>query len=187
MAGRPTVFLDMHGTLGDVHGNPEDGYFPDFEWFPDAPEAVRLLNEAGFLAIAVTNQASIAQGRFTLDDFRLRMTVLQQELSGFGARLDAWYCCPHVPEDACRCRKPRTGMVEDACLQFDIDLARSYVVGDRGDTDMLLAANVGARGILVTTGQGQGSVGDFRHLWSEFEADHVASDVLDAARWIVGR
>ncbi len=115
------------------------------------------------------------------------MGQLEQELRDDGASLDAVYCCPHSGADGCNCRKPRTGLVDDACRKFQIDPGLSYVVGDRGDFDMLLASAIGARGILVRTGLGEGSLAEFRDTWADVDADYVAEDVLDAVHWILGR
>ena len=186
MTGRAAVFFDLHGTLGTVHGDP-DGDFPEFTWYPNAADAVRLVNQAGLCAIAVTNQGPIAHGRFTLDDFWNRMAELERELRQDGAWLDAVYCCPHSRADGCNCCKPRTGLVDDACRKFEIEPRLSYVVGDRGDFDMLLASAIGARGILVRTGEGEGSLGEFRQTWANVEPDYIAENVLDAVHWIVGQ
>jgi len=182
---RAAVFFDLHGTLGDE--GAIDGDFPDFKWYPDAAAAIRMVNDRGLRSICVTNQAGIAHGRFTLEQFWARMAELERELAERGARLGAVYCCPHSHVDGCACYKPRTALVDEACRAFDIDPVLSYVVGDRGDFDMMLAAAIGACAVLVRTGYGEGSLGEFRHTWADVEADYVASDVLDAARWIVGR
>lgn len=179
MTKRAAVFFDLHGTLGD-----DD--FPEFSWYSNAAATVRLVNQAGLLAIAVTNQGPIAHGRFTLDEFWNRMAELERELGGNGAWLDGVYCCPHSRADGCDCCKPRTGLVDEACREFPIDVGLSYVVGDRGDFDMLLAAAIGAHAVLVRTGAGESSLGEFRQTWASVEADFVAPDVLEAVRWILG-
>ncbi|MEX0682738.1 MAG: HAD-IIIA family hydrolase [Dehalococcoidia bacterium] len=180
MSGRAAVFFDLHGTLG-----ADD--FPEFTWYSNAAEAVRLVNQAGLCAIAITNQGPIAHGRFTLDDFWNWMAQLEQVLLEDGAKLDAVYCCPHSRADGCDCCKPRTGLIDDACREFQIEPGLSYVVGDRGDFDMLLAWAIGARAILVRTGYGASSLGEFRHTWAEVEPHYVAEDVLDAVHWILGQ
>jgi D-glycero-D-manno-heptose 1,7-bisphosphate phosphatase len=113
------------------------------------------------------------------------MGELEAELKEKDVDLDAVYCCPHRAKDECACYKPRTALVEDACRVFDIDLRASFVVGDRGDLDILLAAAIGARSVLVRTGQGEGSLGEYRHTWAGVEPDHVAADVLAAVHWTI--
>jgi len=115
------------------------------------------------------------------------MAELEQELRKDGAWLDAVYCCPHRRADGCNCCKPRTALVDDACRKFRIEPGISYVVGDRGDFDMLLASAIGARGILVRTGEGESSLVRFREAWAGIEPDYVAEDVLDAVHWILDR
>lgn len=179
MSGRAAVFFDLHGTLGDFELPPE------FAWYPNAAEAIGLVNQAGLCAIAITNQGPIAHGRFTLEEFWGRMGELERELVWFGARLDAVYCCPHSRTDGCDCCKPRTALAEEACRRFNLEPRLSYVVGDRGDFDMLLASAIGAAGILVRTGAGPDSLAEFRNTWADVEPRYVADDVLDASRWIV--
>jgi histidinol-phosphate phosphatase family protein len=184
VTGRAAIFFDLHGTLGTVHGDP-DGDFPEFTWYSNAADAVRLVNQGGLCAIAITNQGPIAHGRFTLADFWNRMAELEQELRQAGAWLDAVYCCPHSRVDGCNCCKPRTGLVDDACRKFQIEPRLSYVVGDRGDFDMALASAIGARGILVRTGEGERFLAELRDTWREVEPDYVADNVLDAVYWIL--
>jgi D-glycero-D-manno-heptose 1,7-bisphosphate phosphatase len=184
MSGQPAVFLDLHGTLGDERGDPRD-FFPEFDLYQVAADAVRLLNEAEIIVVVLTNQAPIARGLFTLDQFWQRWGGLGAQLAAAGARVDAVYCCPHDEGDGCDCRKPRRGLVDMALADLDIDLPASFVVGDRGSADILLAAAIGARGVLVRTGDGEGSLGPYRHLWANVEADHIALNALEAAMWIV--
>jgi histidinol-phosphate phosphatase family protein len=175
MRSRKAVFLDLQGTLGG------DGFgdILGFAFFPFAVPAIKLLNEADLLTIAITNQTHISQGHFTYDEFERRIDDLKQELAEHGAKLDGVYCCPHS------CRKPAPGMVLQAQRDFDLDLSGCYLVGDRGDADMVLARSVGCKAILVRTGLGEGSLGQYRDSWADIEPDFVAQDVLDAARWIV--
>lgn len=98
---------------------------------------------------------------------------------------DAVYCCPHQDRDNCSCKKPKTGMVDAACNDFDIELERFFVVGDMGMTDMVLARRINAKSVLVLTGVGKGSLGEFRHTWQDIEPDYVAQDILCAAKYIV--
>jgi D-glycero-D-manno-heptose 1,7-bisphosphate phosphatase len=175
------VFLDLQGTLG----GDGLGDIMDFQFFPCSIEAIRLLNEHGILTIVVTNQSHIARGHLTISDFNNRVEALKEELDNKKAYLDAVYCCPHGRNDNCECKKPLTGMLVQAQGDFNINLAESYVVGDMGMADMVMAKAAGAKGILVRTGVGEGSLTDFRHTWSNVEPDYVAENVLEAVRWII--
>lgn len=155
---RPAVFLDRDGTM-----IKEAGYLSrleDVQWFPGTKDAIRLLNRAGYLVIVITNQGGIALGKF--DDAFVRMVhgTMDAELAQSGAHVDGWYYCPHHPNGVipelsgpCACRKPGHAMIINACADFEIDVARSWVIGDR-ERDVAMAPAVGARGILVRTGYG---------------------------------
>lgn len=173
------IFLDPQGTLG----GDGVGDVRDFEFYPFTPAAVRLINESPFLAIVVTNQSRIGRGLLTYAEHEERMSQILDDLRNAGAYFDAVYCCPHTAEDGCSCRKPRPGLVERAVREFNVDVRRSYVIGDIGAADMLLAHAIGAKGVLVLTGVGKRSLGEFRHLWAGVEPAHVAENVLEAVKW----
>jgi D-glycero-D-manno-heptose 1,7-bisphosphate phosphatase len=152
--GRPAVFLDRDGTIIEDLGYLGD---PDrMRLLPGADEAIRRLRASGFLVLAVTNQSGIARGLLSLDDYRATERRLDELLAPNGARLDAHYFCPHLPEVSgpCDCRKPRTLLYRQAAERFGIDLGRSWWVGDRM-RDVLPAEALGGRGILVLTGAGE--------------------------------
>ena len=174
------VFLDLQGTLGgDARGS-----IMDFSFYPGAIEAIKKINKHQLLAIIITNQAHIAMGYFTFKEYEARLDELKQELSKEGAYLSAVYCCPHL-SDECSCRKPLPGMIEKALQEFNINISDSYVVGDSGTADMLLARKVGAKGILVRSGSGQRSLTISRHKWADYEPDYIAENILNAVDWIL--
>lgn len=175
------VFIDLQGTLG---GEPL-GDIMDFEFYPFAIEAVKLLNENNILAIVVTNQSHIAKGILTYEDFENKLEEIKLIIKDQGAHVDAVYCCPHGKEDKCACKKPLTGMLMQAKKDFNINIEESHVIGDMGMADMIMAKSAGAKGILVLTGVGEGSLTTFRHTWAEIEADYVADNVLKAVKWIL--
>lgn len=175
------VFLDLQGTLG---GEGLD-HIMGFSFYQTAARAVGLVNDAGLLAIVITNQSHISKGLFTMQDFERKMAELKAELAVDGARVDAVYCCPHSTKDGCECRKPLPGMLLKARADFDIDLCRSYVVGDAGAWDMALARKVGSKAVLVRTGLGESSLCEYRHTWRDIEPDHIAEDVLRGVEWII--
>ena len=181
MTGRRAVFLDLQGTLG----GEGLGDIRDFSFFPGAAGAIKLLNDAGLLVIVLTNQSHIAKGCFSYEEFEERMSQLTRKLTEQGASVDAVYCCPHGKDDGCTCKKPLPGMVFRARRDFELDVIACYLVGDCGVTDMVLAQAAGCRAILVRTGLGESSLGEYRHLWAEVEPDFIASDVLEAVRWVI--
>ncbi len=185
-AARPAVFLDRDGTLND--DRPFINCAANLELLPGAGAALRRLREAGFLLILVTNQPVIARGEATWADLDDIHRKLEWELGKAGAYLDARYVCPHHPDAgfpgevpalkvACDCRKPATGLIDEACRDFAIDRAASWMVGD-STRDVELARRAGLRSVLVRTGNG-GEDGRY-----EVRPDHVVADIAAAAELI---
>jgi D,D-heptose 1,7-bisphosphate phosphatase len=177
------VFLDRDGTI-----NEEVGYLSRLEQlklYPFTFEAIRIINENGMKAVVVTNQSGVARGYFSEDFVRTVHLRINEMLQAKGAFIDRFYYCPHHPAEgnepylrSCNCRKPEPGMLIRASEELDVDLSRSYMVGDMAK-DMELAKRVGARGILVRTGYGKGVIS------SDIKPVYVAKDVLDAVNWIM--
>jgi HAD superfamily hydrolase (TIGR01662 family) len=169
------VFIDRDGTIGGT------GHFihpRDFELYPFASQAIEILKEAGLKVFALTNQHRIARGEATEEEFK-------KQFSEFG--FDESYICPHASNSGCQCHKPEPGLLHRAAKEHNLDLTKCIVIGDVGSTDMLAADAVGSLKILVRTGWGEDSLGDFRHTWAEVDPDYVAENILDAIKWIVGK
>jgi len=153
---RPAAFLDRDGVLNVDHGyahRPEQ-----LDWVAGAPEAVRLLNEAGYYVIVVTNQSGVARGYFDEGAILRFHAHMQERLGEHGARIDAFYYCPHHPRGSvkefaidCTCRKPLPGLLEQAVGDWPIDLSRSFLIGDR-DSDVAAAAAFNIPGIKFDAG-----------------------------------
>ena len=148
------VFLDRDGTI-----NVDRGYLfriEDFEFLPGALDALRLIQEKGFLIVIVTNQSGIGRGFYGEEDFKLLNDWMIGKLKEEGIRLAGVYYCPHLPDAKiekyrceCDCRKPGTGLFYRAAKELDIDLTESVVVGDK-ERDITLAGEVkGCRGFLL--------------------------------------
>ena len=184
---QPAIFIDRDGTI-----NEDTGYVSspgELIVYPWAAEAVRLVNESGMKAIVITNQSGVARSLYTERTLGAIHDRLTRELSESGARIDGIYYCPHHPEigdetyrKRCECRKPRPGMMIEAARDHQIDLAASYVIGDKA-SDINLAAEVGARGVLVLTGYGRETLRR-RDRWP-CEPAIVADDLLGAVRQIL--
>jgi D-glycero-D-manno-heptose 1,7-bisphosphate phosphatase len=185
---RRAVFMDRDGTISE-----EIGYVNHparYRVFPFSAEAVKLLNEKGWLAILVTNQAGVARGYFTEELIGEVHSVLKSELGRNGATLDAIYYCAHHPSvgvapyrSDCDCRKPRPGLIRRASEEFEIDLSRSWMIGDRY-SDIELAHNAGLRPAFVMTGYGRGEWEYQREAWKH-QPEIVAEDLLEAVKKIV--
>ena len=186
---RPAVFIDRDGTISEEVGYVN--HVSRYRVFPFAAEAIRTLNEAGWLAVLVTNQAGVARGYFEEELIGRVHGRLAAELERGGARLDAVYYCPHHPSVGeppyrldCDCRKPRPGLIRRAAEELDVDLRRSWMVGDRySDTE--LARNAGVRAAFVLTGYGRGEYEHQGHAWKH-RPDLVAEDLLEAVKEIIG-
>jgi D-glycero-D-manno-heptose 1,7-bisphosphate phosphatase len=148
---RPAAFLDRDGVLNVDHGytfRPEE-----LELMPSAAVAVRLFNAAGYTVIVVTNQAGVARGYYSEDAVKAFNAHMREALQAQGARIDAFYYCPHHPDGMvkefairCDCRKPAPGMLEQAARDWPIDRARSILIGDKDD-DVAAAKAFGIRGV----------------------------------------
>ena len=134
-ARRPAAFLDRDGVLNVDHGYAHRA--EQLQWIQGAQESVRLLNQFGYYVLVISNQSGVARGYFdetAVKSFHARM---QRELAQHGARVDAFYYCPHhpngkIPQYAteCNCRKPKPGLIQKAVLKYMIDLTDSWLVGD---------------------------------------------------------
>ncbi|MBL8550343.1 MAG: HAD family hydrolase [Hyphomonadaceae bacterium] len=152
---RRAVFFDRDGTL-----NVESGFeFRNLAWMPGAIEAVRKVNDAGWLAIVITNQSGIGRGLYGEADMHAFHARMQAELAAAGARIDGFYFCPFHPEAAVERyraadhpdRKPNPGMILRALSEFGIDPAGSLLIGDQ-DRDIVAAERAGVRGVLYRGG-----------------------------------
>ncbi len=179
---KPAVFLDRDGSI-----NEEMGYINHISRFvllPQVIPAIRRLNQAGLKVVVVTNQSGAARGYFAPDLVDQVHTYMRRLLEEGGARLDGIYACLHGPEAGCACRKPKPGLILQAARDLDLDLARSYIVGDRFK-DLETGANAGVpKGILALTGYGRGEY-EFIGPSGKVQPVYVAADLLAAARWIV--
>ena len=173
---RPAVFLDRDGTLiEDVdHLDSVEG----IAVLPNTLEALHLLKNAGYLLIVVTNQSGVGRQLFDLETVNVINRALADELDGL---IDAFYFCPHLPTDNCVCRKPKAWLISQAVDELDIDLPDSWFIGDK-KSDVETGFNAGIATALVLTGYGESEMKKLDRL-----PDHVADDLLSAAREIVSR
>ncbi len=167
------VFVDRDGTIiedRDYCSDPKD-----VKIFPGATEALRRLKSNGFKLIIITNQSGIGRGLFTLEQYRaVEAEVLRQLGDGL---IDASYFCPDAPGQQCNCRKPATGMVYAAAREHQLDLSRSFLVGDK-EADVECGHNAGVRAIRVKTGP-HPDTGDSNADWVAEDLSAAAQIVLD--------
>ena len=184
---RPAVFIDRDGTISE-----EVGYVNHpsrFRVFPYSAEAIRILNNNGWLAIVITNQAGVARGYFSEEMITSVHDRLKSDLEN--AQLDAIYYCAHHPSVGeppyrfdCDCRKPKPGLIDCAAKDFEIDIETSWMVGDRY-SDVELARNAGLHSAFVLSGYGRGEWEYQRNAWKQ-QPDIVCENLLEAVNRITG-
>ena len=183
---RPAVFLDRDGTLLE-----EAGYLDRLErlaFFPFAIDAVRLLQRGGYAVVIITNQSGVGRGLYAEEFVHRVHQVMDERIAAGGGRIDAYYYCPHHPTAEieryrrdCDCRKPGPGMLRQAAQEMELDLSRSFTVGDKW-TDVQAGAAAGARSILVRTGYGR-STEEARR--GDTTAAAIVDDLVAATAWIL--
>lgn len=173
------VFLDRDGVLCENRVDYVKTW-TEFQWIPGAQEALRLLARLEMPVVLVTNQSAINRGLTTsaaVHDLHRRMVDAIKE---GGGRLDGVYLCPHRPDEGCSCRKPGVRLFRQAAEDLALDLRRSFLIGDSA-SDLQAAWALDIRAILVRTGIGNETAA---RLDGAGRRVHIASDVLDAARWV---
>jgi D-glycero-D-manno-heptose 1,7-bisphosphate phosphatase len=182
----PALFLDRDGTINDEVDFLKD---PDqVRLLPDAASALRNAITSGFKLFIVTNQSGIARGLLTEERLHQIHDTLLQQLQSEDVAIDGIYYCPHHPEFGnlsyrkdCECRKPKSGMIVEAARTHNLDLSRSYLIGDRM-IDVQTGINIGLPSILVLTGYGKQEL----KLCREHHVPifYVAQDLTDAVQYI---
>ncbi len=149
MSGDRAVFLDRDGTLIDDVGYISDP--DDVRLVPGAADALRALRGAGFRLVVASNRSGLGRGLVTQDQADAVHQRFVEELERAGAEIDAAYYCPHAPEERCACRKPLPGLIIDAARELELDLERSFMVGN-SDVDVAAGEAAGCRTILLADG-----------------------------------
>ena len=181
---KPAVFLDRDGVV------IEDSHYVDsaerVQLIPGSAESIAALNRAGWVVVIVTNQSGVARGLFPVEAVKNVHNRLEELLQGHGAKFDGAYFCPHYPESQleeyrrdCDCRKPKPGMILQAARELNLDLSRSWMIGDRV-SDLEAGAAAGCRTVLVRTGYGglvNPALLDRESLGLELVASHLADAV----------
>jgi D-glycero-D-manno-heptose 1,7-bisphosphate phosphatase len=184
---RPAVFLDRDGTIIQERGYLER--LEHLDIFPWTGDALRLLKRAGFATVVVTNQSAIARG--LIDEAFLRHVhqSIDARLMSSGGGIDRYYFCPHFLksriaryQQACTCRKPAPGMIEQACREMDLDPRRSVMVGDRW-TDVACGQAAGTRTILIRSGHGLSEA--YAEPPEGVRADAILNNLMEAVGWIL--
>jgi histidinol-phosphate phosphatase family protein len=177
------LFVDRDGTL-----NPDLHYLKEaerLELYRGVGQGVALARAHGYRVVCVTNQSGIDRGFYTRDDVERIHTRVNELLAPSHAQVDAFYYCPHAPEAGCRCRKPATGMFEDAARDLSLDFSRSAMLGDR-PLDIEAGAKLGLlTALVVPPGHGDSLAQELREL--KTRPDLVAATFLGAVLRVLAR
>lgn len=175
------IFWDLQGTLGgDAIGSIEN-----FTPYPFSKEALSIAKQNGYLNIIITNQSKIGKGELPFEIYERESKQITNFFNSDTKLIDEFLCCPHQSKDNCDCKKPKIGLILQSKEKYGIDISKSFVVGDMGKNEIIMAHNAGCKGILVLTGGGKDSLGKFRDTWETHSADIIADDVLKAVQLII--
>ncbi len=137
---KKALFLDRDGIINIDYGYVSK--IEEFEFIEGIFDLVKLFSDAGYLLFVVTNQSGIGRGYYTENDFILLTAWMKEKFMENSISIQAVYHCPHTPDNACLCRKPNTGMIQEALKTYSIDLPHSWLIGDK-QSDIDLASNAG--------------------------------------------
>lgn len=172
------IFWDLQGTLGGEAVANIDSFEP----YSFSKDALRLACEHGFLNIVITNQSKISKGLISQKSYEETKAAIIAYFNSDEILIHDFLCCPHQNSDNCSCKKPKTGLIELCVDKYQLNIADCYVIGDMGKNEIIMAHNAGCKGILVLTGGGKASLGEFRHTWDDHEADLVADNAYEAVK-----
>jgi histidinol-phosphate phosphatase family protein len=178
MANTKAIFLDRDGTI-----NIDKGYVyevSDLKLLPGVVEGLNLLKNEYSLFI-ITNQSGIGKGYYSVKDFWRFNKRVTSQLRDHGIAIEKTYFCPHTKEDNCVCRKPKTKHIDDILNQYNLDLEKSWVIGDH-PSDTVLGINAGCNTIYLLTGHGKKHLKELKTR--DIQPTFIAHNFLEAARFI---
>lgn len=180
---KTAVFLDRDGV---INFNRDDYVksWAEFHFLPGVLTALKRLAASPFSVIVITNQSAVGRGLLRVHDLEQIHTNMTQFIQSYGGRIDRIFYCPHHPEDGCNCRKPKPGLLIQAAHNLNIDLGRSYLVGD-AVSDIQAGFAAGCTPLLVLTGRG--AAASQALTWPCEDRCKVVSDLSAAVDWILRR
>lgn len=175
------LFWDLQGTLGgDAVASIEL-----FEPYSFSKEALKLARDNGYNNIVITNQSRIGKGTLSAEVYDQEVERILNYFNSDEVLIDEILCCPHQNSDNCECKKPKTWLIQLCVKKYNLNIKDCFVIGDMGKNEIVMAKNAGCKGILVLTGGGKGSLGEFRHTWAGYEADIIADNAFEAVKAII--
>ena len=172
------VFLDRDGVISKDSPDHIKSW-EEFHFLPKSKDGIKLLTENGFNIIVITNQSVIARKMVTKDELEEMHKKMKKEIENHGGKIIKIYYCPHHPDDGCNCRKPKPGLFLKAIKENNIDVSKSYVVGDR-IMDVLAGKTIGSKTVIIPSELGLKELKE-----SKANPDYIAKDLFDAAEWII--
>ena len=175
------LFWDLQGTLGgDAVASIEM-----FEPYQFSKEALKLAKDNGYKNIVITNQSRIGKGILPWASYESEAARILDYFNSEEVLIEEMFCCPHQNSDNCDCKKPKIGLIKKAAEKYGLDIEKCFVIGDMGKNEIVMAYNAGCKGVLVLSGGGKGSLGEFRHTWAEYEAHIISENALEAVKDIL--
>lgn len=176
------VFLDKDGVI-NLDSPDYIKSWAEMVFIPGSLEAIRLLTEADFSIILITNQSAVNRDMMTTEGLDYIFSKLTHTVAENGGEITDIFYCPHTPEDGCSCRKPLPGLIHEACRRYTIDLSSACLIGDSArDIECGKAAGCGYC-LLVKTGNG--AEAEKQLLAKGVLLEYIATDLLDAANWLL--
>ena len=174
------IFWDLQGTLGGDATADIDTFIP----YTFSKSALQLSKQNGYLNIVITNQSKIGKGLVSLESYEKTKASILSYFNSEEQLIYDFLCCPHQNSDNCNCKKPKTGLIQVCIEKYRLNIEDCFVIGDMGKNEIIMAHNAGCKGILVLTGGGKASLGEFRHTWAHHDADLIADDAFEAVKTI---
>ena len=174
------IFWDLQGTLGGKATADID----TFEPYTFSKAALLLSKQNGYLNIVITNQSKIGKGLVSLEAYEKTKDSILRYFNSEEQLIDDFLCCPHQNSDNCNCKKPKTGLIELCIEKYGLNIEDCFVIGDMGKNEIAMAHNAGCKGVLVLTGGGKASLGEFHHTWSSHDTDIIADNAFEAIKII---
>lgn len=175
------VFLDRDGVIN----HDSDDYiksWSEFEFIQGSIEAIRILTIKGYKVIVITNQSVINRNMVSRGNLQHIHDMMKKNIENKGGKIIDIFFCPHVPEDNCKCRKPKPGLINQAAIKYNINLNKAVMVGDNAK-DIECAKNAGCKGILVGTGNEKQALKTLKE--KNVRPDHIVKDLYEAVQWIL--
>ena len=181
-ADQNVIFIDRDGVINQ-DSSAYIKSWAEFKFLPRSLQALQNLNQHNFHSYLITNQSAINRKLITLETLTHIHTKMMSEIVAAGGRIDDIFFCPHLPEDGCRCRKPKPGLIHAAQKKYDIHLAGSYMIGDSAK-DIICARQAGCGfALLVKTGNYANAVTELASVG--IHTDYNATDLFDAVNWVI--